>query len=193
MHIPSEMFVSRTSMTAGRPNSLLAAWRTLERQWGTSGLAETRMRSRKRRQRKPSMKESSPVRSWKSVCPFPLIFVLPFALGVYGLLSINGLGLSQSLLSNMSVTRFTHSSVCFQFVPHFTNPTASQVASATEPAKPSWTLSPLSSPPTSPPTRQRIFFSFESVVQNLSGLPIHNMMNTCSEGNLCWWTPKYAS
>ena len=122
MHISSEMFVSRTSMTAGRPSSLRPTWRTLERQWGTSGLAETRMRSLKRRQRKPNMKEWSPVRSWKSVCPFPLIFMLRFAFGVCGLLSINGLGLSQSLLSNMSVTRFTHPSVRFQFVPHFYQP-----------------------------------------------------------------------
>ena len=80
------------------------------------------MRSRKRRQRKPSMKDSSPVRSCKSVCPFPLIFMLLFAFGVYGLLSINGLGVSQSLLSNMSVTRFTHPSVRFQFDPPFYKP-----------------------------------------------------------------------
>ena len=152
------------------------------------------MRSRKRRQRKPSMKDSSPVRSCKSVCPFPLIFMLLFAFGVYGLLSINGLGVCHSLFCQTCqwLALHIHRSV-FNLTLLFTNPTASQVASSSEPAEPSWTLSPLSSPPTSPPTRQRIFFSFESVVQNLSGLPIHNMMNTCSEGNLCWWTPKYAS
>ena len=47
-----------------------------------------------------------PCKILKSVCLFPLIFMLLFAFGVYGLLSINGLGVSQSLLSNMSVTRF---------------------------------------------------------------------------------------
>ena len=122
------------------------------------------------------------------VLPFPAYFHVAFCFLGFCLLSINGLGFSQPLLSNMSVTRFTHTSVRFQFVPPFINPTASQVASSSEPAEPSWTLSPLSSPPTSPPTRQRIFFSFDSVVQSLSGLPIHNMMNTCSEGNLCWRT-----
>ena len=40
-------------------------------------------------------------------------------------------------------------------------------------------------PQTSPPSRPRFNFSFDSVVQNLSGLPLLNTMNTWSEGNWC--------
>ena len=70
---------------------------------------------------------------------------------------------------------------------HFGNPTATtQVTSSSVPAALSRSLSsPLSSPPTSPPSRPRFNFSFDSVVQNLSGLPLLNTMNTWSEGNWC--------
>ena len=63
-----------------------------------------------------------PCKILKICLPFSAYFMLLFAFGVYGLLSINGLGVSQSLLSNMSVTRFTHPSVRFQFDPPFYKP-----------------------------------------------------------------------